>query len=52
MRSLKATVEYKDKASRELEDRIDDIRKIHYNREKESESERRALERSSLTIFS
>ena len=47
VKSLKATVEYKDKAAKELEDRIDDIRKIHFTKEKESESEKRALERSS-----
>ena len=48
VKSLKAAVEYKDKAGKELEERIDDIRKIHFNREKESQNEKKELERSSL----
>ena len=46
VRSLNAAVEYKDKASKELEERIDEIRKIHFNREKESQNEKKELERS------
>ena len=48
VKSLKAAVEYKDKAGKELEEKIDDIRKIHFNREKESQNEKKELERSSL----
>lgn len=51
VKSLKSAVEYKDKASKELEERIDDIRKIHFNREKESQNEKKELERSSLIHF-
>ena len=48
IKSLKATVHYKEKVSKELEERIEDIRKIHFNKDKEAETEKRELERSSL----
>ena len=45
VKSLKATISYKEKTTKELEDRIDDMRKIQWDREKEAEGQRRDLER-------
>ena len=45
VKSLKATISYKEKTTKELEERIDDMRKLQWDREKEAEGQRRDLER-------
>ena len=45
VKSLKATISYKEKTTKELEERIDDMRKLQWDREKETEGQRRDLER-------
>ena len=45
VKSLKATISYKEKTAKELEERIDDMRKLQWDREKETEGQRRDLER-------
>ena len=48
---MKATISYKDKATKELEERMDDLRKLHWDKEKASESVRRDLERKSYEQY-
>ena len=45
VKSLKATISYKEKTTKEMEERIDDMRKLQWDKDKEAEVQRRDLER-------
>ena len=51
MTTLKVKVSSKEKTTKELEDKIDDMRKLHWDKEKEAESARRELERRSFEKY-
>ena len=48
---MKATISFKDKSTKELEERMDDLRKIHWDKEQEAESARRDLERKNYQQY-
>ena len=51
MTTLKVKVSSKEKTTKELEDKIDDMRKLHWDKEKQAESARRELERRSFEKY-